>query len=87
MEDTIYHRKHMTLEPGDSLFLFTDGVTEAMDHQGDLFSESRLESSLQQLANASPGKLIERVISEVRQFRRGAPPSDDLTALAIRYQS
>ncbi len=85
IEDTVYHRKHLTLEPGDSLFLFTDGVTEAMDLQGSLFSESRLESCLQELGDASPPRLIDYVVAEVRQFTNGAPPSDDLTALAVRY--
>ncbi|UCE64137.1 MAG: SpoIIE family protein phosphatase [Nitrospirota bacterium] len=86
MADRIYHSKRMTLERGDSLVLFTDGVTEAMDEDGNLFSESRLEACLQQMINASPTDLLERVVAEVQQFTKGAPPSDDLATLAIRYR-
>ena len=72
------------LAPGDGLFLFTDGITEAMDPAGELFSEERLEAALAALAAAAPRAVVEGVLDEVRRFAAGAPQSDDIAAMALR---
>jgi serine/threonine protein phosphatase PrpC len=60
------------LEPGDCLFLFTDGITEAMDPAGDWFSEERLEEMLQSLAG-EPSTVVGKVIAKFGNSRR--PPA------------
>jgi sigma-B regulation protein RsbU (phosphoserine phosphatase) len=73
-----------TLEPGACLFLFTDGITEAMDADGTLFSEERLEATLAPLAGQPPRAVVDAVIAAVRGFAGAAPQSDDIAAMALR---
>jgi phosphoserine phosphatase RsbU/P len=79
-----YETTSYALRPGDGLFVFTDGITEAMDAAGELFSEERLEAALAENAAASPRVLVDAVLARVREFAAGAPPSDDIAALALR---
>jgi len=80
-----YGTKRITLRPGDGLFLYTDGVTEAVDGAGDFFSDERLCQLLQQ-SNSSPlTEIVQGVINEVKRFSTGVPQSDDITVLALRY--
>jgi sigma-B regulation protein RsbU (phosphoserine phosphatase) len=72
------------LRPGEGLFLFTDGITEAMDPAGALFSEERLEAALAPLTGSAPRAVVDGVLDEVRRFAAGAPQSDDIAALALR---
>jgi len=81
-----YEAATLTLQPGDGLFLFTDGVSEAADDNRALFGEERLDRSLQQRAGGAPAEVIRHVLRAVDDFTRGAPPSDDVTMLALRYQ-
>jgi sigma-B regulation protein RsbU (phosphoserine phosphatase) len=85
LEGVTYRAKQITLRAGEGLFLYTDGVTEAMDSTGNLFSEHRLREFLQRSHKLSPTELIRSVVSEVRRFSCGAEQSDDITALAIQY--
>jgi sigma-B regulation protein RsbU (phosphoserine phosphatase) len=73
-----------TLDPGDCLFLFTDGITEAMEPAGDWFSEHRLEQTLRSLAGESASAVVAKVIARVREFAGTAPQADDIAAMAIR---
>jgi sigma-B regulation protein RsbU (phosphoserine phosphatase) len=85
LEGVTYRTKQITLQAGEGLFLYTDGVTEAMDSAGNLFSERRLQEFLQRAPKLSPTELIQNVVSEVKRFSCGAEQSDDITALAIQY--
>ncbi len=70
------------LAPGDVLFCFTDGVTEARSRDGALFGEERLRALL-----AKPGRRAEQIVAEVLAavdaFSAGAEPADDITVLAV----
>lgn len=70
------------LAPGDGLFCFTDGVTEARSRDGELFGEARLREVL-----SVPGRraeqIIAAVIAAVEAFATGAEPADDITVLAV----
>ena len=72
------------LAPGEGLFVFTDGITEAMDPAGALYSEERLEAALAALTASAPRAVVEGILGEVRRFAAGAPQSDDIAALALR---
>jgi phosphoserine phosphatase RsbU/P len=80
-----YGERRMTLNAGDAVFLYTDGVTEAMDGDGTLFSDRRLETVLTTHRQATPEGLTRAVVDDVRRHSGGEPQSDDITALALRY--
>ena len=85
LEGSDYAVQSTTLAPGDVIFFYTDGVTEASDRAGRLFSDPRLETTLAGQQQASMTGLIDHVRSAIAAFTRGAPPSDDVTMLALRY--
>ncbi|HEY6993409.1 MAG TPA: SpoIIE family protein phosphatase [Xanthobacteraceae bacterium] len=82
--DAVYGTGRLTLAPGDCVYLFTDGVTEAADPQDDLFSEQRLEAVLRAGVGLSAADIVKSVAAAVRDFVGPALPSDDITMLAIR---
>ena len=73
------------LAPGGSVFLYTDGVTEAMNEGEQLFGDERLATALRAAAGRSPAEIVQAVLDAVRSFTGSAPPSDDIAALACRY--
>jgi sigma-B regulation protein RsbU (phosphoserine phosphatase) len=82
--NSAYETGHLTLAPGDALYLYTDGVTEAANRKDNLFTEERLETVLRETAGHQPDDMIKAVAAAVRAFVEGAPQSDDITALVIR---
>jgi sigma-B regulation protein RsbU (phosphoserine phosphatase) len=82
--DAVYATGRLTLAPGDCVYLFTDGVTEAADPQDDLFSEQRLEAVLRAGVGLSAADIVKSVAAAVRDFVGPALPSDDITMLAVR---
>jgi sigma-B regulation protein RsbU (phosphoserine phosphatase) len=85
LPEAVYQSRRLGLAPGDGLFLYTDGVTEAKDERGELFSPRGLEAVLGRAGGAGPEELVRDVLGAVRRFAGAAPQSDDLTALALRY--
>lgn len=84
-EDNEYEVGRILLHPGDALFLYTDGVTEAKDAEQNFFSEYRLEEFLQRNNGSSLPEIIHAAVSEVSGFSAGVPQTDDITILALRY--
>ena len=72
------------LRPGDSVFLFTDGVTEANNFALDDFSDERLADVLRSVAHRSCEEIVMTVNNEVLAFAAGAPQSDDITMMSLR---
>lgn len=85
MDDAEFEATRTTLQPGDKIFLYTDGVTEAMDAAEALFSESRLKDLLQRMNGSSLQTIAHSVIAEVKRFSAGVPQTDDITVLALQY--
>lgn len=85
LEDRVYPVKRVRLQPGDGLLLYTDGVTEAMDAAGNLFSADRLERLLRRIQNGTPTEIVRDTVAEVRSYAAGEPQADDITLLALRY--
>lgn len=73
------------LKAGDLLALYTDGVTEAMNPAGELYGDGRLLSFLQQKCRRNARGVLEALAQDVRAHAAGAPQSDDITALVVRY--
>jgi phosphoserine phosphatase RsbU/P len=80
-----YKSNKLQLEPGDIFFSFTDGVTEAMDPEGELYSEERLESFLKAKSDLDATTLVKESFVDVHAYAKDAVQSDDITVLAIKY--
>ena len=87
--DASYDSATVDLGPGDSLVLFTDGVTEAANPGDEQFEEERLEATLQRLAAAggqvTAEQIVAGVMADVQQFASGAPQADDITMLVLTW--
>src|SRR6201998_2781123 len=76
----------LQLEPDDTLVLFSDGVTEAMDPEEELYGVSRLRAVLQGKTELPLDEIQKTVLESVENFARGARQADDLTILVVRYR-
>ena len=76
--------RRFTLAPGETFFLYTDGVTEAFSPEGKLFEVERLLDVAAAEAASAPRDLMLAVIRHVDAFANGAVQSDDITCLAVR---
>jgi phosphoserine phosphatase RsbU/P len=80
-----YASGRMVLRSGESLLLYTDGVTEAMNQSEEVYSDQRLVQFLGTNRGSAPRQIIGDLIGDVRQFAGGAAQSDDITVLALLY--
>lgn len=85
MEGVPFNSAVINLKAGDSLILYTDGVTEAMNPAGELLSEERLQKILQGSAGKTAREEVRHILDSTRQFADGADQSDDITVLVIKY--
>lgn len=85
--DFDYRGARCTLQPGETLCLMTDGVTEAQTPRGELFGNARLQTLLLALQQRDAGvhELVETLRTEVQAFAEGGEQADDLTILALRW--
>jgi sigma-B regulation protein RsbU (phosphoserine phosphatase) len=83
MEDIKYKEEELYLLPGDMLYFYTDGVTEAMSHDKELFGEQRLVNALNKNTDCYPQDLLQAIKREVDSFSGGNEQADDITMLAI----
>lgn len=84
--DMPYRIAETVLQPGDALFLFSDGITEAFDAAGNEFGTARLETALEDARNRSAAELVQRVLDATAAFAAGAEQSDDITCLALVFR-
>ncbi len=75
------------LEPGDVVFFYTDGITEAMNEDGEEFGDDALAQILAQFAGSNAEGFSRKVVEAVRVHAGEAPQSDDITCLCLRYAS
>lgn len=83
MESTCYKKRELQLFAGDAIFLYTDGVTEATDKNGDLYGEKRLVTALSS-CERRPQKVCKAVHADIDGFVGDAEQFDDITMLCIR---
>jgi anti-sigma regulatory factor (Ser/Thr protein kinase) len=83
-EDAVYRDGAITLEPGDVLVMYTDGVTEALDAREELFSEDRLQTELAASGLRDARDLAGRVLARVAAFAGDTPQADDIAMLVLR---
>lgn len=84
MEGVNYRRHELWLKPGDELYLYTDGVTEAQDKDGRLFGEDRLLTALNEKKGLTVEEICRKVRADVDAFVGEADQFDDITMLSIR---
>ena len=84
-EDSPIGGGKITFQPGDTLYMYTDGVTEAMNIDNKEFTDERLKKRLTVHKDDSIKEMIEGTLSGVEAFTRGAPQADDITILILRY--
>jgi serine phosphatase RsbU (regulator of sigma subunit) len=84
--DMPYRIAETVLMPGDTLFLFSDGITEAFDAQGREFGTARLEAALEADRGGSAAELVDGVLGATAAFAAGTDQSDDITCLALVFR-
>jgi serine phosphatase RsbU (regulator of sigma subunit) len=84
LADAPYTEARLTLDPGSTLVLYTDGLTEARGTTGEMFGDDRLRQAIAATAAAGPDALVAEVLHAVERFAAGTPFDDDLTLLALR---
>jgi serine phosphatase RsbU (regulator of sigma subunit) len=84
--DTRYEQAVVELHPGDIVVVFSDGITDALNPQGEEFGDDRLIQCLSANADLAPAAVLETLMSAVREFAQGAVQNDDLTAMVVRYR-
>jgi sigma-B regulation protein RsbU (phosphoserine phosphatase) len=85
VEEKAYVCGEIGINAGDSLVLYTDGVTEAMNPAGNMLTEERLVNILKSYRGNSAKEEVMHVLQDTRQFVNGAGQSDDITILALEY--
>lgn len=85
MEGMTYTQHQLKLEAGDSLYLYTDGISEALNESGELYGEERLEACMGKsgVSEKTPVELLDYVSEEVGKFVKDAEQADDMTMLAF----
>jgi sigma-B regulation protein RsbU (phosphoserine phosphatase) len=84
-ESSRYHVGTLQLQPGESVVLYTDGVTEATNLDGEFYEESRLERIIDRIADCPAEEMLKTIINSVETFTHHAPPADDITLLVLKY--
>jgi phosphoserine phosphatase RsbU/P len=86
MEGISYKVEKLSLEAGETFFMYTDGVTEAMNLQGELFSEERLKKDLALAAGGSLKAMLDFLMGRIQEFAGDALQADDITMMVIQYK-
>ncbi len=86
MPDVPYQERAFTLQPGDKLFVYTDGVPEAQTKDEVFFGEQRMLEALNRDPDTTPKQTIENVMESIRVFAGEAEQFDDITMLCLQYR-
>ena len=86
LKDTTYDRECVELDKEDSLFLYTDGVPETRNGEGELFGTEQLIDVLNRNSNGNPQKLKAAVLDSLSEFSGGRLEHDDVTMMALKIQ-
>jgi phosphoserine phosphatase RsbU/P len=84
-EHAPYADTTVTLQPGDVLIVYSDGVTEALDAEGQEFGEERLVTILQERHEAEAATILDAIVESVNTFSHGVAQHDDVTAMVVKY--
>jgi sigma-B regulation protein RsbU (phosphoserine phosphatase) len=76
--------KAVQLDPGDLVLLYTDGISEAMDSNGNLYGDRRIQTQLSRSAQETPTIALDSLQKDIAAFSKGRSQADDLTALLLK---
>ena len=85
MEGMRFREHEFELKPGDTIFVYTDGVAEATNSSNELFGTDRMLDALNKDADALPEQILENVMEGINDFVKGAEQFDDITMLSLKY--
>lgn len=85
-EDALFTMQSLRLQPGDFLFLYTDGVTEAMNEKEELFSQERLQREIMIGQEQSSQEMVTGIMQQLTTFCQGMSQADDITMMVLRLQ-
>jgi len=83
--DAVYEQAEVQLRPGDTLVLYSDGITEALDVNGEEFGEDRVRGVVEAHLSETPEAILQHLLDAVSAFARNAMQHDDLTAVVLRF--
>ena len=86
MKDVPFRQHEFHLNPGDSFFVYTDGVPEATDRNSELYGTGRMLEALNRDADAEPDQVLANLTADINRFVDGAEQFDDITMLGFRYR-
>jgi sigma-B regulation protein RsbU (phosphoserine phosphatase) len=86
MEGMRFREHSFQLNPGDSLFVYTDGVAEATNDNNELFGNDRMIDALNVNPDAKPEEVLSNVLHGIEAFVAGAEQFDDITMLCVEYK-
>jgi len=86
LEKACYEQETIKMVPGDMLTIYSDGITEAGDHDEKYYEEWRLIEALKKYRNLPGCDIIDKVIAEVLEFSKGGVQNDDMTLLIIKRE-
>jgi serine phosphatase RsbU (regulator of sigma subunit)/pSer/pThr/pTyr-binding forkhead associated (FHA) protein len=85
-EGATYEEETVTLDSGDWLIVYSDGVSEALSAEGEEYGEPRILACVRRNLAAEPQTLLDALFADVREFARGAAQNDDITAMVLRFR-
>ena len=85
-KDVVFNEVELSLEPGDVIYLYTDGVTEAMNKDLELYSETRLYETINKYKDLPPKELLLALKNEIEIYSTDTEQADDITMLALKVE-
>ena len=85
MDGVRFKQHEFRLCPGDSFFVYTDGVTEATNGEHELFGTDRMLEALNKEPDAEPDQLLKNVMDDIHRFMDGEDQFDDITMMCLKY--
>ena len=82
-----FEEGHLDLDPGDKLFVYTDGITEYISPDGELYGMQRFCEMLESLQARSVHDIVEKAIQSLKNFSHNAKPDDDITLLGLELNN
>jgi sigma-B regulation protein RsbU (phosphoserine phosphatase) len=84
LEDVSYPQEQIDFQPDDVLLIYSDGITEAMNHQEEEYGEERLRELVHSIRRETVQEIIRKVLDSVKKYTAGQPQMDDMTLVVIK---
>ena len=83
LDELSYDSKTFTMKPGETLFIYTDGLTDMLNLKGELFGKERLEHALDEVGTQQPLEIVDYLWTDIGTFSEGTAAADDMTCLVL----